>query len=69
MELATNITKNILENLQRLGKDDDNTYEQKEMVNDCLELIRTLTETQHKENSHLLPYSLFYEVFVEQVHV
>ena len=60
MELATNITKNVLENLQRLGKEEDDTYEQKEMVNDCLELIRTLTETQNKEISHLLPYSLFY---------
>lgn len=60
VDLATNITRSVLENLQRLEREDDDSYEQKEMVNDCLELVRTLTETSNKEVSHLLPYSLFY---------
>jgi hypothetical protein len=39
------------------------------MINDSLEIIRSLTETNNKEEYMLLPYKMFYDVFCEQIHV
>ena len=39
------------------------------MINDSLEIIRSLTETNNKEEYTLLPYKMFYDVFCEQINV